>query len=139
MVTKLIKTDEEYQAALNRIDELFDARSGTDDGDTLDLLVHLVEVYEAERYPIDPPDPISAIEFRMDQQGLTERDLIPFVGNRTKVSEVLSGKRPITMRAARALHQHLGISAEVLLQEPREYLRDQDAGITLEHLPLAHR
>ena len=118
MVTKLIKTDEDYKDAMNRIDEIFDSLTGTPDGDELDLLVHLVEVYEAERYPIDPPDPISAIEFRMDQQGLTPRDLIPYIGSRSKVSEVLSGKRAISMSMARSLHKHLGISAEVLLQEP---------------------
>ena len=137
MVNKLIKTDEEYQAALNRIDELFDAPAGTEEGDKLDLLVHLVEVYEGERYPIPPPDPISAIEFRMEQQALTQRDLIPYIGSRSKVSEVLSGKRPITMRMARALHQHLSISAEVLLQEPGASFDDSLEEVEWERFPLA--
>ena len=137
MVTKMIRTNEDHQAAMNRIDEIFDAPAGTPEGDELDLLVHLVEVYEAEHDPIEPPDPISAIEFRMEQQGLTQRDLIPYIGSRSKVSEILSGKRLITLRMARALHQHLGISAEVLLQEPSTSFDDSLGGINWERFPLA--
>ena len=137
MVTKLIRTDEDYKDAMTRIDEIFDSPTGTPEGDELDLLVHLVEVYEGERYPIDPPDPIAAIEFRMDQQGLTQRDLIPYIGSRSKVSEVLSGKRPITMRMARALHQHLGISAEVLVQEAGASIDESSEGVAFDRFPLA--
>ena len=138
MVTnKMIRTDEDYQAAMDRIDEIFDAPAGSSEGDELDLLVHLVEVYETERYPIPPPDPIAAIEFRMEQQGLTQRDLIPYIGSRSKVSEVLSGKRPITMRMARALHQHLGISAEVLLQEADASIDESLEGVAFDRFPLA--
>ena len=138
MVTnKMIRTDEDYQAAMDRIDEIFDAPAGSSKGDELDLLVHLVEVYEAERYPIPPPDPIAAIEFRMEQQGLTQRDLIPYIGSRSKVSEVLSGKRSITMRMARALHQHLGIPAEVLLQETGASFNDALESVAFERFPLA--
>ena len=137
MVTKLIKTDEDYKDAMTRIDEIFDSPTGTPEGDELDLLVHLVEVYEGERYPIPPPDPIDAIAFRMEQQGLTQRDLIPYIGSRSKVSEVLSGKRPITLRMARALHQHLGISAEVLLQDAGASIDDSLEGVAFDRFPLA--
>lgn len=117
-VKKLIGTEEEYREAMARIKEIFHAPAGTSESDELELRVRLVEMYEKERYPIDPPDPISAIEFRIEQQRLTQRDLIPYFGSRSKVSEVLSGKRAISMSMARALHRHLGISAEALLQEP---------------------
>ena len=138
MVTnKMIRTEEDHQAALDRIDEIFDAPTGSTEGDELDLLVHLVEVYEAERYPIPPPDPIAAIEFRMEQQDLTQRDLIPFIGSRSKVSEVLSGKKQITMRMARALHQHLGIPAEVLLQETGASFDDSLESTAFGRFPLA--
>ena len=115
---KPIRTEQDYKEAMQCIEEIFDAAPGTPEGDELDLRVHLVEVYEKKRYPISPPDQIAAIEFRMEQQALSPRDLIPFIGSRSKVSEVLSGKRAISMSMARALHKHLGISAEVLLQEP---------------------
>ena len=101
-----------------RIDEIFDAEEGTPEGDELDVLVDLVMYYESKTVDIGFPDPISAIEFRMDQAGLTQRDLIPYIGSRSKVSEVLSGKRDLTMSMARALHEHLGIPADVLLQKP---------------------
>ena len=113
-----IRTEEEYNAALARIDQIFDAEEDTPEGEELDELVDLVELYEDKHYPIDFPDPIAAIEFRMDQAGLTQRDLIPYIGTRAKVSEILSGKRDLTMSMARALHQHLGIPADVLLQRP---------------------
>ena len=113
-----IRTDEHMRRALARIDEIFDAPAGTPEGDELDLLSDLVELYESKRVPVAYPSPAAAIEFRMDQQGLRRRDLIPYLGSRAKVSEVLSGKRPITMAMARALHQHLGIPADILLQEP---------------------
>ena len=115
-----IRTEEDYDAALARISELFQAETGTPDGDERDVLVDLVEMYEEKHYPIGYPSPIAAIEFRMDQAGLTPRDLEPYIGSRARVSEVLSGKRAITMAMARALHEHLGISAEVLLQKPVE-------------------
>ena len=136
-VPKPIRTEEDYKATMGRIEQIFHSTAGTQEAKELDLLVHLVEVYEAERYPIDPPDPIAAIEFRMEQQELTQRDLIPYIGSRSKVSEVLSGKRPITMRMARALHQHLGISAEVLLQEQGTSFDDSLEGVSFERFPLA--
>ena len=113
-----IRTEEEYEAALARIDVIFDAEKGTAEGEELDELADLVESYEDKHYPIGMPDPISAIEFRMDQANLRQRDLIPFIGSSAKVAEVLSGKRDLTMSMARALHEHLGIPADVLLQRP---------------------
>ena len=115
---KPIRTDGDLDLALARINEIFDAEEGTPESDELDVLTVLVEHYEDERHPIGFPPPVAAIEFRMEQAGLTKRDLIPFLGSRSRVSEVLSGKRAITMSMARALHRHLGIPAEVLLQEP---------------------
>lgn len=113
-----IRTEEEYEAALARIREIFHAEVGAAEGEELDELVDLVESYEDKHYPIGLPDPISAIEFRMDQANLTQKDLIPYIGSSAKVAEVLSGKREITLSMARALHEHLGIPADVLLQRP---------------------
>jgi len=95
-----------------------DAVPGTTEMDELELLTALVEMYEERRYPIAPPDPIAAIKFRMEQLGLTRKDMVPFMGSKSKVSEVLNGKRPLTLAMMRALHTGLGISAEVLLKEP---------------------
>ena len=117
-VIKPIRTEEDHKRALARIDEIFDAEEGTLEGDELDVLVDLVMYYESKTVDIGFPDPISAIKFRMDQAGLTQRDLIPYIGSRSKVSEVLSGKRDLTLSMARALHQNLGIPADVLLQKP---------------------
>jgi len=114
---KRLRTNSDYEAALARIDELMGAKLGTPEGDELDVLVDLVEHYENKFLPaMGNPSAIEAIEFRMDQAGLTQRDLVPFIGSRAKVSEVLSGKRQLTMQMARALHEHLGIPANVLLQ-----------------------
>ena len=114
-----IRTEEDYYAALSRMDEIFFADIGTTEGDERDILFDLIEAYEDKYYPIDPPsDPIAAIEFEMDQRGLSPSDLIPFIGSSRKVSEVLSRKQDITMPMARALHKHLGIPAETLLQDP---------------------
>jgi HTH-type transcriptional regulator/antitoxin HigA len=115
---KAIRNEADYDAALRRIDALMDAEPGTPEGDELDVLTDLVEHYEEKHVPMGFPSPVSAIEFRLEQAGLAPRDLIPFLGSRAKVSEVLSGKRPLTMPMARALHEHLGIPAEVLLQQP---------------------
>ena len=133
---KPIRTEEDLERALARIDEIFDAEAGTPEGDELDLLSDLVELYESKHVPMGYPNPISAIEFRMDQAGLSQRDLIPFIGSRAKVSEVLSGKRAITMSMARALHQHLGIPADVLLQKPGVVLDDPVADIEWSRFPL---
>ncbi len=133
---KPIRTEEEYEAALARIDTLMDAELDTDEGKELDVLVDLVEFYESKHMPMEYPDPIAAIEFRMEQAGLSPRDLVPFMGSRAKVSEVLSGKRPITMAMARALHEHLGIPAEVLLREPSVALQKPLSDIEWSRFPL---
>ena len=142
---RAIRSEEDYDAALARITELMDALSGpegqVEDADDpnrveLDVLTDLVELYEERHHPIGFPDPISAITFRMDQANLTPRDLVPFIGNRAKVSEVLSGKRAITMSMARALHQHLGIPADVLLQDPGASLPDALPGLEYGRFPL---
>jgi HTH-type transcriptional regulator/antitoxin HigA len=114
---KPIRTEADYDAALARIDELMGTVPGTPESDELEVLVDLAELYEGRKEPLGYPSPVAAIEFRMDQAGLSPRDLVPFIGTRAKVSEVLSGKRKLTMPMARALHEHLGIPAEVLLQE----------------------
>ena len=113
-----IRSEEDYQAASARIRELMGAEVDTPAGDELDVLADLVSVYEDKHYPVGMPSAIDAIEFRMDQAGLTRRDLIPLIGSRQKVSDILTGKRDITISMARALHKHLGIPADALLQEP---------------------
>ena len=113
-----IRTESDYEYALARIDEIFDAEEGTPESDEYDVLVDLVELYESRNYLVGLPSVSAALEFHMDQTGLAPRDLVAFLGSRAKVSEVLSGKRQLTMSMARALHQHLGIPADVLLQEP---------------------
>lgn len=120
VINKVIKTELEYEAALNEIERLIDLdpEPGTREADQLELLTLLVENYEAKNYPIELPDPIDAIEFRMEQQNLAPRDLLPYLGSRSKVSEVLNRKRPLTLSMIRALHSGLGIPAGVLVQEP---------------------
>ena len=115
---KPIRTEKDYEEALARIDALMDAVPGSPELDELDVLADLVELYESRHEPMGYPSPLAAIEFRMEQGNLRPRDLIPFIGSRAKVSEVLSGKRAITMPMARAFHKHLGIPADVLLREP---------------------
>ncbi len=92
---------------------------GTRDGDRLDILATLIDAYEAQHYPMDPPDPIEAIKFRMEQQGLTRKDLEPLIGTRTRVAEVLNRKRSLSIAMIRRLHDRLGISAEVLIRPSR--------------------
>lgn len=136
MIAKLIKTDADHKAALARIDEIFDARPGTQDGDELELLVHLVEEYEAATCPIDPPGPVEAIRFRMDQQGLRQVDLVPYLGSKSKVSEVLAGRRKLTLSMIRKLHHGLGISAEVLLRESGRVLSPACGEVDWSQFPL---
>ena len=112
---KPIRSEKDYEAALARIDMLMGTETDSPEGNELDVLVDLVELYESKHVPMGYPNPISAIEFRMEQAGLRPADVASFIGSRTRVSEVLSGKRAITMPMARALHEHLGIPADVLL------------------------
>ena len=123
---KVIKTTSEYERALARVKELFTAKSGTTDGDELELLLLLVETYEEKEFPIDLPDPIEAIRFRMEQGRLKPKDLIPIFGSKSKVSEVLNGKRQLSLTMIRKLVSELGIPAEVLLQERGAVLDDSD-------------
>ena len=113
---KPIRTKADYEKALSEIGRLWGAKSGTRDGDRLDVLATLVDAYEAEHYPMDPPDPIEAIKFRMEQRGLTRKDLEPLIGTRTRVAEVLNRKRGLSINMIRRLHQQLGISADVLIK-----------------------
>ena len=113
-----ITNEEDYNLALARMDEIFHAAIGTREGDERDLLFDLIEEYEERRHPVDLPSIPAAIEFHMDQLGLTTGDLAPLVGSQKEAAAVLSGEMDITIAMARALHKHWGILAEVLLQEP---------------------
>jgi HTH-type transcriptional regulator/antitoxin HigA len=119
-----IRTEKDYETALKEVERLWGAKSGSPNGDRLDVLATLIEAYKDEHYPMDPPDPIEAIKFRMEQQGLTRKDLEPLIGTRTRVAEVLNRKRGLSIDMIRRLHETLGISAEVLIRPSR---RDQAA------------
>ncbi len=115
MQIRPIRTESDHDAALARIDDLMSAKLGTPEGDELDVLVTLVDAYESKHFPMDPPDPLMAIQFRMEQQGLTRKDLEPMIGSRARVSEVLTGKRRLTLPMIRRVRDGLGISADVLV------------------------
>jgi HTH-type transcriptional regulator / antitoxin HigA len=117
MVAKVIKDQKSYESALAEINNLMDSEPGTPEADRLELLTLLVEDYEKKTYPERIPNPIDAIRFRMEQQNLSQRDLMPYIGSRSKVSEVLSGRRPLSLSMIRALHTGLGIPAKALLLE----------------------
>ncbi len=119
MDPRIIKTDADYRKAKEEAERLIalDPNPSTDEAERLNLLSLLIETYESERFRIERPNPFEAIKFRMEEQGLRQRDLIPFIGSKSKVSEVLTGKRPLTVSMIRALHNGLGIPAEVLLQQ----------------------
>lgn len=131
---KVIKTEEEYKSALNEIEALMDKDPDPEshDGELLELLSTLVQTYEAKRFPVSAPDPIDAILYRMEEQKLTPRDLIPYIGSRSKVSEILSRKRPLTVTMMRALQAGLGIPARILLQESDQV----ENNVTLDRFPL---
>src|SRR6267142_7202663 len=112
---KPIRTNADYEAALLELKRLWGAKSGTTQGDRLDVLATLIDAYESEHFPMDPPDPVEAIKFRMEQQGLTRKDMETFIGTRTRVAEVLNRKRNLSIGMIRRLHEGLGISAEVLI------------------------
>lgn len=117
IMVRPIHTEEDYDAALAEIDTLMDAEPGTLEGDRLDVLVTLIEAYEARHWAIESPDPIEAIRARMEQKGLRQRDLEPMIGSRGRVSEVLSGKRPLTLPMIRRLSAGLGLRADILIRE----------------------
>jgi len=118
MATELkpIRNEVDYEAALSEAQKLWGAKTGTPDGDRLDILATLIDVYEANHHPIDPPDPVEAILFRMEQQGLTRKDLEPLIGPRNRVADILNRKRGLSIEMIRQLHDRLGISAEVLIR-----------------------
>jgi len=116
MEIKPIKTKADYRAALAEIERLFDAVPGTPDGDRLDVWTTLVEVYEAQHYPIPLPDPVEAILYHMESRGLSRGDLEPYIGSRARVAEVLNRKRALSIDMIRRLRAGLGISADVLIQ-----------------------
>ena len=115
-----IKTEQDYELALSTIEELWEAKEGTDEGDRLDILITLVDAYEQVNHPIYPPDPVAAIEFHMDQNELTRVDLEEYIGTRARVSEVLNGKRGLSIEMIRNLHEGFGIPLESLIARPKE-------------------
>ena len=115
-----IKTEQDYDLALSTIEELWEAKEGTDEGDRLDILITLVDAYEQANHPIYPPDPVAAIEFHMDQNELSRVDLEEYIGTRARVSEVLNGKRGLSIEMIRNLHEGLGIPLESLIARPKE-------------------
>ena len=137
MAAKIIKNESQYEAALKRIASLMDADPGTPRGDQLELWSLLVSDYEDRHYRMEMPDPIAAIRFRMDQQELNQKDLIPHLGSRSKVSEVLSGRRPLSMAMIRKLHAGLGIPLEVLVKESAPAATQDYEDIDWRRFPLA--
>ncbi|MGA3235865.1 MAG: transcriptional regulator [Bryobacteraceae bacterium] len=113
---KPIRTQKDYRAALAGLAHVWGASRGTPRGDRLDVLATLIDAYESKHYPMDPPDPIDAIKFRMEQQGLARRDLEGIIGSRTRVAEVLNRKRGLSIAMIRRLHDALGISADILIR-----------------------
>ena len=116
---KPIRSVADYDAALEEVAALWGAKGGTAKGDRLDVLATLIDAYETAHYPMDPPDPVEAIKFRMEQQGMTRCDLEDVIGTRTRIAEVLNRKRGLSISMIRRLHDRLGISAEVLIQPTR--------------------
>ena len=116
MELRPIRTQADYKAALKKISSLLEAPVGSKENEMLELLSVLVEAYEEEHHPVDPPDPIEAIKFRMEQMGLTRRDLEPYLGSRARVSEVLNRIRPLSVEMIRRLNAGLGIPAEILIR-----------------------
>lgn len=119
MEIKPIRSNADHDRALREIEHLWGAKEGTADGDRLDVLVTLVDAYENEHFPIDPPDPIEAIRFRLEQQGLDQRALIGVVGSRSRVYEVMQRKRSLSLEMIRRLNERFGIPAEVLIRPVR--------------------
>lgn len=116
MKIKPIKTDEDYQSVLKQIEKLFNAAPDTNEGDRLEVLTTLVEVYEDKHYSIPMPDPVEAILYHLESRGMTRRDLEPFIGSRARVSEILNRRRSLSLKMIRKLSTGLGIAAEILIQ-----------------------
>ena len=120
MKIKPIRSDNDYKQALQRVEALWGSALGSQLGDELEVLVTLIEAYERERYPIDRPNPLEAIKFRLEQSGKNLRSLVGIIGQRTRVYEVMRGDRPLSLKMIRNLHRELGIPAEVLIQPSRK-------------------
>ena len=118
-----IRTEADHDSAVARIAELIGARPDTAEGEELDILATLVDAYEAKHHAIDVPDPIAAIQFRMEQQGLTRKNLEPLIGSRARVSEVMTRRRSLTLAMIRRVRKELGISADVLIGHPQKKRR----------------
>jgi HTH-type transcriptional regulator/antitoxin HigA len=117
MTLKLIKTDVEYQEALNRLEEIFDAKIGTPESDEADILGLLIDEYEKKHYPIDAPDPIEAIKIRMEEMDLKQKDLVGVIGGKSRVSEILNRKKKLTVEMVRSLASRLNLSAQILIND----------------------
>ena len=115
MEIRPIKTEQDYNMSIKRIEELWGAKRDTPEGDEFDLLCTLVESYEMKHYPIAPPDPIDAIKFRMEQMEMTKADMVEYLGSQSRVSEILNGKRRLTLKMVKLLYKGLKIPAEILL------------------------
>lgn len=120
MNVKPIRTESDYQAALEQIDDLMSAELDSTDGDQLDVLTTLVEAYEAKHFPTELPDPIEAIKFEMERRGLTVRDLEPMIGKTNRVYEILNYKRSLTLKMIWRLHEGLGIPAQSLIKPSKK-------------------
>ncbi|MFZ5553667.1 MAG: helix-turn-helix domain-containing protein [Bacteroidota bacterium] len=116
MEFKLIKTERDYKKALKRLEEIFDARPKSKEGDELEILALLIEKYEEEHYPIEAPDPIEAIKFRMEQMGYKQKDLEEIIGFKGRVSEILNRKRKLSLEMIRNLHEKMNIPLESLIK-----------------------
>ena len=133
---KVLKSESDYRAALARFEELLNAAKGSAEYEERDVLAVLIERYEDEHYHIDPPEPLEAIKFRMEQMGISRKDLAPYFGGKSKVSEVMSGKRDLTLSAIRELHKHLGIPAEILIRKPLEQLPTSLKDLDFKRFPI---
>jgi len=116
---KPIRTEADYEAALAEVERLWGAKAGTAKGDRLDVLATLIDVYESRHFPMNPPDPIEAIKFRMEQQNLSRKELEGIVGSRTRIAEVLNRRRGLSINMIRRLHDKLGISTDILIRPSR--------------------
>ncbi len=117
MTIRPIHTENDHKRALQRIEKIFDARRGSPEGDELEILGILVEEYESRHFPIESPDPVEAIKFRLEQLGLTQSDLARILGSRSRTSEILAGKRKLSISMIRTLHESLNIPAEILIKD----------------------
>jgi HTH-type transcriptional regulator/antitoxin HigA len=115
MEIRPIKTEQDYNNSIRRIEVLWGAKKDTPKGDELDLLVTLVESYEMKHYPIAPPDPVDAIKFRMEQMNMTKADMVQYIGSQSRVSEILNGRRKLTLGMIKSLYKGLRIPADILL------------------------